>query len=329
MRTPRSRFNGRQRLGLALALLASLVAAAAGAMTGVASAASPTSPVSIRVDGVTSDVTPPDGTPTGAVPYVLVQTGGTVHVQVSFFDVSGAPAAFSKDTPLVVASDRGGLTQLTGTALKGATTATLDARFAQATNEVSVTVSVAGKAGSGVAPGTSGPAQRFDVVSQLQFVDSSQGTSFQRGIGGDGACQIATPDAPVCGVVILPHGTRSAQVLLSLGACDSTYAACGSANGAVVQTLADLSGLYTKSDPATLLVKCDKTLCGGGQISSKQLSFSLNGNDALSTAPACPAKGTIGATQFACVDYVQSQRDGSGDTLLYLLFAQDMRGSVG
>jgi len=328
MRTPRSLVNAGRRLGLALALLATVVAAAAGALTGVASAASPT-PVSIRVDAVTSDVAAPGGTPTGAVPNVLVQTGGTVHVQVGFFDVSGAPAAFTKDTPLVITSDRGGLTQLTGTAAKGATTATLDARFSQAANQVSVTVAVPGKAGSGVAPGTSSAGQRFDVVSQLQFADSSPGTSFQRGIGGDAACAIATTAAPVCGVVILPHGARSSQVFLSLGACDATYAACGSAKGSLVQTLADLSGLYDKSDPATLLMKCDKTLCGGGQISSTHLSFSLNGNDALGTAPPCPAKGTIGATQSACVDYVQSQRDGSGDTLLYLLFTQDMRGSVG
>src|SRR3954447_25525989 len=153
MRRVHSRFKAGHRLGFALALLAALIAASAGAMAGVASAASP-APVKIVVDGVTSDRTPPAGTPTGAVPYVLVQIGDTVHVQVSFQDVTGAPAAFSKDTPLVVTGDGGGLTQLTGTALKGATTATLDVRFSQAANQVSMTVSVPpGKAGSGVAPG--------------------------------------------------------------------------------------------------------------------------------------------------------------------------------
>lgn len=328
MRTLRSRFSAGHRLGLVLALVATLVAALAGTLAGAASAASP-APVTILVDAVTSDVAPPAGTPAGAVPYVLAQTGDAVHVRVSFYDVTGAPAAFTKDTALEVTSNGGGLVQLTGTAKKGAVAATLDVRFSQAANQVSVTVAVPGKAGATVTPGTSSPGQLFDVASDLQFVDSAPDASLQRGIGGDAGCLFATPDAPVCGVVILPHGARSTQVLLSLGACDAAYGGCGSTRGSVVQTLADLSGLYSKADPATLLVKCDKTLCGGGQIRSQTLSFSLNGNDALTTAEACPAKGTVGATQSACVDYVQSQRDGSGDTLLYLLFTQDMRGSVG
>ena len=294
-----------------------------------ASGAPPTAPVRISLDSVTSDVTAPGGTPNNAIPSVLVQIGGTVHLGVSFYDASGAPASFSKDTSLQVTSNRPGLTQLTGTALKGATTATLDVRFTQAANQVSLTVSVPGRAGVGITPGTSSPAQLFDVVSQLQFESSAPNTSFQRGIGGDDSqCTHATPANPVCGIAILRHGAQSAQVLLSLGLCDTTYAGCGSVKGSVVQTLADLSGLYTKTDPAILLIKCDKTLCGVGAIQSKLLSFSLNGNDALQQAPPCPGKLTIGATQSACVDYVQSNRDNSGDTHLYLLFTQDMRGSV-
>jgi hypothetical protein len=274
-------------------------------------------------------VTAPGGTPSGAVPSVIVQIGGTVHLGVSFYDASGAPASFSKDTTLLVTSNRPGLTQLTGTALKDATTATLDVRFTQAVNQVSLTVSVPGRAGAGITPGTSSPGQIFDVLSQLQFADSSPNNSFQKGIGGDNSqCANATSTQPVCGIVILPHGAQSSTVLLSLGACDSSYAGCGSTRGFVVQTLADLGGLYTRTDPATLLIKCDKTLCAGGAIQTKQLSFSLNGNDALAPAPPCPAKGTVGSDQTACVDYVQSHRDNSGDTLLYLLFPNDMRGSV-
>jgi hypothetical protein len=302
---------------------------AVGGTTWSAAGAPPTAPVRIALDSVTSDVTAPGGTPSGAVPNVLVQIGGTVHLGVSFYDASGAPASFTKDTSLSVTSNRAGLTQLTGTALKGATTATLDVSFTQAANQVSLTVSVQGKAGSGITPATSSPAQIFDVVSQLQFVNAAPNTSFQRGIGGDDSqCANATSTNPVCGIVILPHGAQSSQVLLSLGACDSTYAACGSNRGSVVQTLADLSGLYSKTDPATLLLKCDKSLCGGGAIQNRHVSFSLNGNDPLALAEACPAKATVGPAQAACVDYVQSKRDNSGDTHLYLLFTQDMRGSV-
>jgi hypothetical protein len=316
------------RVGLALALVASMLAAGV-AMTSSSASAAPPAPVSIVIDAVTSDVAAPGGTPQGAVPTVLVKVGDTAHVRVSFFDATGAPAAFNKDTTLAVTSDREGMSQLTRTAVKGATSATLDVRFAAAVNQVSLSVAVPGKAGSTIAPGVSSPGQRFDVVSALRFVAAAPNTSLQQGIGGDSECLNATEANPVCGIVILPHGAQSSQVLLSLGACDSSYAGCGSTRGSVVQALTGLTGLYTKTDPATLLIKCDKSLCTGGAISDQHLSFSLNGNDALGTAEPCPAKGTVGASQPACVDYVQSKRDGSGDTLLYLLFTQDMRGSVG
>jgi hypothetical protein len=123
---------------------------------------------------------------------------------------------------------------------------------------------------------------------------------------------------------MLPRGAVSEKVLLSLGACDSAYAGCGSSKGSLVQTLADLTGLYTKTSPATLLMKCDKTLCGSGSIQSKRLSYSLLGNAPLELAAACPSKGTVG-DEPACVDYVQSKRDGSGDTHLYWLVPRDAR----
>ena len=336
MRTPRSSTAPRhRRLALALALVGSLLAAV-GVVSSSAATAASLAPVRVVIDAVTSDLAAPGGTPAGAVPTVLVQTGGTVHVAVSFYDATGAPASFTKNTTVAVTSDRGGLTQLTSTALKGATSATLDVRFTQAANQVPLTVTVPGRAGTALTA-TSSLGQRFDVVKELRFVDSAPRASLRQGIGGDdGRCTNATPTNPVCGVVILPHGAQSSQVLLSLGACDASYAVCGSQKGAVVQTLADLSdpsvpsgSLYSTADPAALLIKCDKTLCGGGQIQDRRVNFSLAGNDALRAAPACVVKGTVGADQDACVDYVQSKRDGSGDTLLYLLFTQDMRGSMG
>lgn len=330
MRDSGSTFARRPRFrALALLLLGALLSAVGAVLPSVASAAG-TNPVRIVVDQVTSDVHAPADTPAGAVPYVLVQAGGTFHVRVSFYDASGAPAAFSKDTTLTIASNHGTLSRTTGLAPRNATTATLDSSLLQATNQVELTVSVAGRTSRTVTAGTSSPAQRFDVVKELRFAGAAPSVSFSQGIGGDdSSCQNATTTNPVCGVLTLPHGARSSQVLLSLGACDATYAACGSTQGSVVQALGDLEGLYSNTDPATLLMKCDKSLCGGGAIRNQHLSFSLGGNDALGTAAPCPAKGTVGVGQDACVDYVQSQRDGSGDTLLYLLFTRDMRGSVG
>jgi hypothetical protein len=248
---------------------------------------------------------------------------------VSFYDTTGAPASFTKDTAVVVASDRGVLTQLTRTVPKGKTSWPLDVTFAQAANRIVLTATVPGK------PPLSDttyqkPDKLFDVVSQLSLTPSGPGKALQQGIGGDNTqCANATPTNPVCGVVILPNGTQSSQVLLSVGACDTLgFVTCLDPRGSVVQTLANLTGLYSKTAPAALLMKCDKTLCGGGSIQTHHVSYSQSATGDLQTAGACPAKGTIGATQTACVDYVQSTRDNSGDTLLYLLFTGDMRGSA-
>jgi hypothetical protein len=282
------------------------------------------------VDAVSSTVEAPDGTPDGAIPTVLVAVGDQIFVDVSFQDATGAPAAFNSDTTLSITSNQGTPSPSTAVVSKGATTARLTTSLAAAANQVSLTVKVAsGRSARTVTPGTSTDAQLFDVMSQLRLENSARDVHFQQGIGGRANCTEATREDPVCGIVILPRGSVSEQVLLSLGACDSLYAGCGSSRGSLVQTLADLTGLYTDTSPATLLMRCDKSLCGSGSIQSKTLSYSLLGKGALQTAPACPAKGTVGAEQEACVDYVQSKRDGSGDTYLYLLFTKDARVSFG
>ena len=61
----------------------------------------------------------------------------------------------------------------------------------------------------------------------------------------------------------------------------------------------------------------------------KTLYSSLSPNGALAATPACAAKGVIGADQQTCLDYVQSKRDGSGDTHLYWLVTRDARMSIG
>lgn len=316
-----------QRRALALLLVAGLTAAVgAFVSTGNATAASPKTPTSMVITAITSSVAAPDGTPSGAVPYVLVEAGGSIDVTVAFY-IGTTPAAFNSDTALTITSTAGTLSPATGVAPGKSTSVTLTTSVASAANQVGLTVTVASGPAKGLTTGPPISAQRFDVLSNLRFANSS--ADFQEGIGGDANCANATEDAPVCGILVLPDGAASSQVLLSLGACDTTYAKCGSTKGVVVQALANLSGLYSRSAPATLVIKCDRTLCGTGAIQSKVVNFSLLGNAALGAAPACPAKGTVGDLQTACVDFVQSKRDGSGDTHLYLLFAQDIRGSIG
>jgi hypothetical protein len=323
---PMSRTTFLRRPVLALAAVSCVAAGLVGGAAGTASAG--TGPTEIVIDAVTSATSAPGGTPTGAVPYVLVKAGQTFTVDVSFYDSNGNPAFFNNDTALTIASNRAGLSTLSAIARKNETTAHLTANMSIPVNQVSLTVAPTKPSiARTVAADTTDPDQLFDVLTDLRLETSAPG--FDKGIGGESDCTIATRADPVCGRVLLPQGSASPSVLLSLGACDLTYAGCGSTRGSVVQALADLTGHYTKSSPATIVVACDKTLCGTGSIQSKRLSFSLRGNTSLGAAPSCPAKNTIGAAQTACVDYVQSKRDGSGDTFLYFLFTEDARVSVG
>jgi hypothetical protein len=316
---------------LAVALILAAVGLQAGAAAGPGTPGPP-GPVRIVVDGISSAVAAPTGTPGGAVPYVLVEAGQEFFVDVSFYDATGALASFNQDTTLSIETNTGRANApmpATGTAPRGATSVRLTTSLPLPANQVQVTVDAPGAKGpNDVAAGVSTKDQLFDVLTDLQFHDTAPGAPFSAGIGGDMGCTQATKDDPVCGVLLLPQGAESPQVLLSLGLCDASYGGCGSARGSVVQALGDLGVLYTKTAPATLLVKCDKTLCGKGALQATTLSYSLLGNAALEVAPACPGKGTIGTDQEVCVDYVSSNRDNSGDSWLHLLLTHDARVSV-
>lgn len=321
--------------GLAAALgLAVVSPAVAGKPSGGSS--SLPAPVSIVVDKVTSDFTRGGELPPEALPSVVVKAGGTIRVDVHFEDADGAPAAFKKDTALSATSSVGSLGPVSGKALKGSSVATLVTSVTTAVNRVVLTVG----AGSGPSAPTGGATVAFDVLSELRpDVPATSGTSFEEGIGGGKSCTTAEPSAPVCGIVRLPQGAGT-NVLLSVGACDKVpdpddlYAPCyagpSGPGGAVVQALfTQPSNEYSTTSPATIIVKCDKTLCGTGAIKRLTVLYSLTGNDPLTAPESCPAKGTMAQAATPCVDYVQSKRDGSGDTHLFLLTDRDIRTGIG
>ena len=150
----------------------------------------------------------------------------------------------------------------------------------------------------------------------------------------DPACVAPTPEVPTCGYLLLPNGARG-NVTLSLGSCDgipdTECRAVGNTTALVAMALAELTDadgnpLYGKQNPATLIVACDKTLCGGQGVPKLPLLYDLDNTGALLLAPACPDKGVLGTDQKACIDYVQSTRH-DGDLYSYLLFAHDARAS--
>jgi hypothetical protein len=324
--------RARRRPLLVLAVAACMAAGLSGPLVTGAAAASP-APVKVVVESAYSGVAAPDGTPPGAIPNMIVKKDQQFSIDVHFEDSSGARAAFTKDTTLAISANRGGIASpSTGLAPKGLTDVTLVTSLPEAANQVVVTVAVAGgKEARTVAAGVLPTAQAFDVLKQYRFENSPAETLLQAGIGGTDDCTEATRTDAVCGILILPSGANDNptvpdnDVLLSVGACDPDYANCDS-RGSVVQVLANLDGLYTKTSPATLLVKCDKVICGNGGIQSHTLNVNLNADEPIFTpAEPCQAKGTIGDNQDFCVDYVQSKRDGSGDSIFYLLLTRDVR----
>ncbi len=335
-----------RRRNLALLFVTGLVAAFGAAVANPAAAGKPPGggggttvlpePTRIVVTEVTSDFKRAGEFDPDAVPSVVVQAGGAVRVAVRFEDANGNEAAFKKDTALAVASNVGKLGPVTGKALKGVSTATVATSVTTVVNQVMLTVS----AGSGKSAPTPGTTMKFDVLSELRpDVPASSGVAFEQGIGGDTSCKAASPSAPVCGIVRLPRGS-GANVVLSVGACDAVsnpearYAPCyvgpKGPDGAVIQSLfTQPERPYGIGAPAAIILKCDKSLCGTGAIKDRTVLWSLGGNAPLESAKPCPAKNTMATAGVPCVDYVQSQRDGSGDTHLYLLTDRDIRTGIG
>jgi hypothetical protein len=156
---------------------------------------------------------------------------------------------------------------------------------------------------------------------------ATPGESFEL---SDPTCAAPTPEVPTCAYLLLPNGARG-NVTLSLGSCDGIVdcRSAGDTSALVAMAVADLKDtlgqpLYSQQNPATLIVACDKVLCGGDGVPKLPLLVDLTNTGPLEEAPPCPAKGVLGEDQRACVDYVQSTRH-DGDLYSYLLFEYDAR----
>jgi hypothetical protein len=295
-----------------------------------ASAAPGSWPTSMAITALRTDLT--DGTSgslPGSKPNVLVGINTDIHVTVTFS--SDLPS----DATLKVTSTLGtAATPIPGTVTapggSGSSVFTFDVHFDKAVNDVGLIATVTKGPMKGM---TTGASERFDVLTAFGTVSGSTNPNdpgFTAGFGGDdGSCGNAV-DADgkrVCEVLVLPEKPAS-DVFFSTGLCSAAYS-CNT-KGALVQTLFADGGAYGQFDPATLIVKCDKSLCGTGPIHKVNLYYSLIGNGGLDQTPVdCPAKNTLPDDLQPCIDYVQSKRDGSGDTHLYLLFAKDLRGGIG
>jgi hypothetical protein len=266
------------------------------------------------------------GAPTNAIPGVLAQKKVTpILTTLTVSDGSELSKGTVVNLTAVKVSATGAVTAAAGTFTPASftvpargTTFAISVIYSAA--DTDVVIKAALKKSTNTSPGP-GLSTAFDVVDTLQF--ASQGDpKLRTGFGSD-ECT-ASSKVQVCGVVLLPNGINSAAAALSSGIC----ADAGCTGAEEVQFIAGLEGLYTKTAPAKLLLRCDKSKCAGKGVSSYTAKIALTSSGALANSPACPSKGVLGTDQHFCTDYVSSNRDNAGDLILDVLFDIDMRGTM-
>ena len=304
------------RLGRVGALAATLALAMVGAFAGPASA--------WCAQGALAIISVND-TDTGLAGGV-VDRPMTVVVEAQ--DNHGNPMAVPSATAIALSASNGPGTLsgvVTGTIAKHTSRATISGvLYSAVANRVTLTGTVT--SGGDLDAGST----TFNVAHTAVKIQSAPHQSLDV---TDPGCTAPTRDRPVCGFLLLDNGGNGA-VLMSVGSCDQILN-CRTSGGTTAElvtasvNLKDASGapLYTHTSPATLVLACDKSLCGNGGVGKFPVTVDLTDTGAFTTLGYCPAKGVLGADQDACVDRVQSHKGNAGDVYTYILFVHDIRGS--
>lgn len=299
-------------------IAATLLLVALG-LSAPASAATPTP--TLVASAVTTTIAPPCGPPACSVPPTLAVIGTPFTLTVTL-TAAGVPAAFKTNTTLTLTATGGGTLSPSSVVMSAnVSTQSFSVSYSTYANGVTITAS----AGTGKKAPASTPSNPFDVLQTVKTDHASPNTPFQDG-SGVGNCASISAANPICGILILPNGSNS-DVLLSTGSCVGI--GCNT-KGVVTQVIADLTStpLYTNSAPAKLFIRCYRTICGQGGVNKFNALASLSGTGPLQVSPPCPAKGTVGANQSFCTDYVSSNRANADELDLIVLFLGDFRGAI-
>ncbi|HXF56312.1 MAG TPA: hypothetical protein VNO34_01810 [Actinomycetota bacterium] len=160
-----------------------------------------------------------------------------------------------------------------------------------------------------------------------------------------GACETDSTH-PTCVTLIFPGATEGAVTLVGLSHCKGYFGlAAGDCLGFMVRFLADLfddagAPLYTRSNPWTMVVECDRTACEGGGVTKYQVSVDGDDDGSFVESPACVSSthttidpsltvvgddGTVKPAEF-CTDYVESHRDNAQDLILVIRLTSNADG---
>jgi hypothetical protein len=322
MNRPIAQTVGRGRVSAiaALLLVAGLLAAGVGATPSDAAA---TPSLFVRVQTDNSALA---GAPAAALPAVLAAKGqSTIQVTVTVSDGTD----LSKGTVINLTPVRADSANPLGSFVPGSFSvpskgSTFTFPVAYSATEDGIALRAALKKSTSNSP-TPGQSPSFDVLETLKLTPKGD-PSLTTGLGAD-SCNTGT-NVSVCGVVVLPKGIGSPAAALSTGACTDTLCT-GGKEVQFIAGLTDAAGdLYSRTNPATLVLQCDKSKCGGKGVSFYTAKLALTADGSLSVVPACATKGVIQPGADFCTDYVASHRDNAGDVLLHVLFFKDMRATI-
>lgn len=259
----------------------------------------------------------------GAAPGVLASAGQGMTLTLTL-QPPGAVFSSKTDFALSTALQSGGtangsLSVAKVTMPAGVTPQDFTVSYSAADNDVVLTAVPTKLNGptAGFQPASTGP---FTILSML--ITAAQGDVPTNGFGASDCT--ATSTSAVCGIVMLPNGISSDQAALGTGLCTAGQNCTPGAD--IVHFYAGMQG-YTKDAPASVVMRCDKSLCAGGAINSYTLKVSFTPTGELVPSLPCVTKGVASDAQGNdyCTDYVQSSRDNAGDTLLVFLFTHDVR----
>jgi hypothetical protein len=138
---------------------------------------------------------------------------------------------------------------------------------------------------------------------------------------------VPTSVEPTCGH-FLTTGAEGPAVM-SVGSCEglgsNNTTPCRTAGG-ITALVVTLTANIAEDPHSTMILACDKVLCGQTGVPKLPVFFTLENTGPLNdvAAPECTRKGVLNAGQKACVDYVSSMRS-DGDLYLFVLFNLDAR----
>jgi hypothetical protein len=313
--------RGRVAAVAVLLVVAGLFAAGVGASPSDA-ATRPSLVVSVDTDNSALA-----GAPATALPAVLTAKGeSTIHVTIAVSDGTDLTKGTVISLTAVradLATPLGSFTPSTFTVPTKGSTFSFTVSYSEAEDGIALRAALTKATASSPLPGQSLP---FDVLDNLDLTPKGSPT-LTTGLGAD-SCN-SESDEKVCGVVVLPRGIGSANAALGSGVCSDPLCT----GGPEVQFIAGLEDdtgahLYSRTNPATLMLQCDKSKCGGKGVAFYSAKLSLSAAGPLTVAPACTSKGVVQQGEDFCTDYVASHRDNAGDVILVVLFFTDMRGTI-